>query len=321
MGGGDWNDGMNAVGIGGTGESVWLAWFFYTILGDYIPLCYHENDVAFALELDKKRELLKKNIETYAWDGDWYLRAFYDDGTKLGSKENKECCMDSISQSWSVISKGASEERASMAMQSARKNLVKEKEGLSLLLYPPFDKTEKNPGYIKNYYPGIRENGGQYTHAAVWLAIASTMIKDHSFSYTLFTMLNPIHSTSNKRNALMYEKEPYVMVADISLIAPYTGKGGWSWYTGSAGWMYQGLVNHFLGVRKEKGYLIINPSTPQSFGDFSLVYKDDITTYEILVESRSKGIMETKFLIVDGEKVEGDRIKLKRDGKKHTIIA
>jgi cellobiose phosphorylase len=229
MGGGDWNDGMNEVGIEGTGESVWLAWFLYTMLGDFIPICYHVNDLEYAKELEQKRESLINSIEEHTWDGEWYLRAFYDDGTKLGSKENDECRIDSISQSWSVISKGAKKERALTAMQSAWRYLVREEDSISLLLAPPFDKTNHNPGYIKKYYPGIRENGGQYTHAAVWLAIASTKIGDYNMANTLFTMLNPIHITLNKRDALRYEKEPYVMIADISLSPPYTGRGGWSW--------------------------------------------------------------------------------------------
>jgi cellobiose phosphorylase len=320
MGGGDWNDGMNEVGIEGKGESVWLAWFIYTMLTNFIPICEYKEDHEYAKKLDQKRKNLQKNIEKYTWDGDWYLRAFYDDGTKIGSKESDECRMDSISQSWSVISKAAKKERAMKAMQSAMRNLVKEEDGISLLLYPPFDKTEKNPGYIKNYYPGIRENGGQYTHAACWLAIASTMIEDYSMAYTLFTMLNPIHTTASKRNAVKYEKEPYVMIADISLSAPYTGRGGWSWYTGSGGWMYQGLVHYFLGLKKEKGYLILSPATPQSFGDFMIKYRDGMTTYEIKVESRSRGKLETKSMIVDGEKIEGNRIKLFHDDKIHQII-
>ncbi|MHB8130462.1 MAG: GH36-type glycosyl hydrolase domain-containing protein [Mobilitalea sp.] len=320
MGGGDWNDGMNEVGIEGTGESVWLGWFLYGVLGDFIPLCHHEEDLELAMELDEKREALRCNIEEHTWDGEWYLRAFYDDGTKMGSKENDECRIDSISQSWSVISKGARKDRALAAMKSAERYLVKEEEGISLLLAPPFDKTNKNPGYIKNYYPGIRENGGQYTHAAVWLAIASSMSGDYSLAHTLFTMLNPIHITLNRRDALKYEKEPYVMIADISLSPPYTGRGGWSWYTGSAGWMYQGLVNWFLGIRKEDGYLIIDPTTPANFGDFSIQYKDGTTIYEIKVESRSRGVMSTEELTLDGEKVEGNKIKLTDDGKTHLII-
>lgn len=320
MGGGDWNDGMSEVGIEGTGESVWLAWFFYSLMGDFIPLCYHEEDTEFADELVQKREALLNSIEENTWDGEWYLRAFYDDYTKLGSKENDECRIDSISQSWSVISKGAKKERALAAMQSAKRYLVKEEEGISLLLMPPFDRTNKNPGYIKNYYPGIRENGGQYTHAAVWLAIANTMIGDYSMAHTLFTMLNPIHITLHKRNALKYEKEPYVMIADISLSPPYTGRGGWSWYTGSAGWMYQGLVNYFLGIKKEDGYLVIDPKTPANFGDFSIWYKHGTAVYEIRVESRSKGELLTEKVILDGETVEGNRVKLMDDGKNHVVV-
>lgn len=320
MGGGDWNDGMNEVGIEGTGESVWLAWFFYTVLGDFIPLCYHEGDEDTAKELEQRKEKLLVDIEEHCWDGEWYLRAFYDDGTKMGSKENDECRIDSISQSWSVISKGAGKDRALTAMKSAWRYLLREEDSMSLLLSPPFDKTEKNPGYIKNYYPGIRENGGQYTHAAVWLAIASAMIKDFDMAKTLFTMLNPIHVTLNRKDALKYEKEPYVMIADISLSPPYTGRGGWSWYTGSAGWIYQGLVNWFLGIRIEDGYLIIDPATPVSFGDFSIRYHFGTTLYEISVESRSKGVLKTKELMIDNEKVLGDRIKLMDDGRTHKII-
>lgn len=320
MGGGDWNDGMNEVGIEGSGESVWLGWFVYALMGDFIPVCYVAEDIEFAEELLQRKELLKINIEENTWDGEWYLRAFYDDSTKLGSKENDECRIDSISQSWSVISKGGRKDRALTAMQSTNRYLVREKEGISLLLSPPFDKTNKNPGYIKNYYPGIRENGGQYTHAAVWLAIANTMIKDYSTAHSLFTMLNPIHITSNRRDALKYEKEPYVMIADISLSAPYTGRGGWSWYTGSAGWMYQGLVNWFLGIRKEEGYLIIDPATPANFGDYAIEYKHGTSLYDIKVQSRSKGILTTEEITLDGEKIEGNKIKLLDDGKTHYVI-
>ncbi len=320
MGGGDWNDGMNEVGKEGKGESVWLAWFFYTVLSEFIPLCYHEGDEAFAKELELKQKQLLFSIEEHTWDGEWYLRAFYDNGAKMGSKESDECRIDSISQSWSVISKGAAKDRALLAMQSAWKYLVREEEAISLLLTPPFDKTVNNPGYIKNYIPGIRENGGQYTHAAVWLAIATTMTGDYKMAYTLFKMLNPIHITSNKRDAIRYEKEPYVMIADISLSPPYTGRGGWSWYTGSAGWTYQGLVNWFLGIRKENDQLIVDPATPEGFGDYTVRYKYESSVYEIRVEGRSKGILQTTELTIDGEKVKGNRVKLVDDGKVHEVI-
>lgn len=320
MGGGDWNDGMNEVGKDGEGESVWLAWFLCTLLGDFIPLCKEEGDHEYAHELEIKREGLIKNIEEHTWDGDWYLRAFYDDGSKMGSKESDECKIDSISQSWSVISKGARKDRALTAMQSAWRYLVREEDSISLLLAPPFDKTSKNPGYIKNYLPGIRENGGQYTHAAVWLAIATAMIGDHKMAHTLFTMLNPIHITHNRKDSLRYEKEPYVMIADISLSPPYTGRGGWSWYTGSAGWMYQGLLCWFLGIRKEGDQLVINPATPANFGEFSIKYLYGTSIYDIRIESRSKGNLSTEDLTVDGEKIHGNRVALKDDGLNHTII-
>lgn len=320
MGGGDWNDGMNEVGMLGKGESVWLGWFLYTVLGDFIPLCYQESDGAYGQELEQKREALLQSLEEYAWDGEWYLRAFYDDGSKLGSKENDECKIDSISQSWSVISKGAKTERAKTAMQSAWRYLVREEDALSLLLAPPFNKTSKNPGYIKNYIPGIRENGGQYTHAAVWLAIAASMLQDYNMAQTLFTILNPIYITQNRKDALRYEKEPYVMTADISLSSPYTGRGGWSWYTGSAGWMYQGLLSWFLGIRKEGNELVIDPATPAGFGDFSVEYKYGSSFYEIRVESRSKGTLTTDTITVDGLLIQGNRVLLTDDGEKHLII-
>lgn len=320
MGGGDWNDGMNEVGMLGKGESVWLAWFFYTVLGDFIPLCSQEGDKAYGRELEQKREALLQSIEEHAWDGEWYLRAFYDDGSKLGSKENDECRIDSISQSWSVISKGGKEERSKTAMQSAYRYLVREEEALSLLLAPPFNKTSKNPGYIKNYIPGIRENGGQYTHAAVWLAIAASMLRDYHMAQTLFTILNPVHITQNRKDVLRYEKEPYVMTADISLSPPYTGRGGWSWYTGSAGWMYQGLLSWFLGIRKEGDQLVIDPATPAGFGDFSIEYKYGKSLYEIRVESRSKGMLTTEAITVDDKLIQGNRVLLEDDGKTHRVL-
>lgn len=320
MGGGDWNDGMNEVGKEGVGESVWLAWFFYTLLGDFIPLCNLKGDHDYAKKLEEKRKKLIESIENNAWDGEWYLRAYYDNGAKMGSKESDECKIDSISQSWSVISKGAKKDRAMTAMQSAWRYLVKEEDFMSLLLSPPFDKTKNNPGYIKNYIPGIRENGGQYTHAAVWLAIATAMLREHKMAHKLFTLLNPIYITLNQQNAIRYEKEPYVMIADISLSPPYTGKGGWSWYTGSAGWMYQGLVLWFLGIRKEKEYLIIDPATPKDFGEFTVWYRYGSSNYEIRVESRAKGILTTEELTLDSQKISGNKVKLIDDGKEHRII-
>jgi len=320
MGGGDWNDGMNEVGIGGKGESVWLGWFFYKVLTDFIPLCLHMKDTEYAAQLEAKRDGLQRSLNENCWDGNWYLRAFYDDGTKLGSKDNDECMIDSISQSWSIISGAGSREKSIQAMRSAWRYLVREEDFVSLLLTPPFNKTDKNPGYIKNYLPGIRENGGQYTHAAIWLAIATAMMREYDMAHKLFTMLNPIHICSNSRDTIRYEKEPYVMVADISSCPPYAGRGGWSWYTGSAGWMYQGLLFWFLGIRKEADTLVIDPATPAGFGDYTVWYKYGSSEYEIRVENRKRGRLTTEALLVDGNRVNGKRLKLVDDGKKHEVI-
>jgi cellobiose phosphorylase len=319
MGGGDWNDGMNRVGIEGLGESVWLGWFFYSVLSEFIPLCRLQDDHPFADELEEKQKALRGSLEENAWDGEWYLRAFYDDGTKLGSKENDECRIDSISQSWSILSAAAPEKRAHEALQSAWRYLVKEEDGLSLLIAPPFNKTVKNPGYIKNYYPGIRENGGQYTHAAVWLAMAAAMAGEYQMAHALFTMLNPIHTTSNRKDVLKYEKEPYAVTADISLSAPYSGRGGWSWYTGSAGWMYQGLVKWFLGIRKEGETLIIDPAVPGIFGDYKMYYRYGTSEYEIKIERAPAGGPAGRGITADGIALEGNRIRLTDDDKVHKV--
>lgn len=322
IGGGDWNDGMNEVGVGGTGESVWLSWFILTMIREFKPMCEIVGDHDYINLLENMEEKIKKNVEEHAWDGEWYMRAFYDDGTKIGSKESDECKIDSISQSWSIISGAGDQERTQRAFQSAWRNLVIEKEGISLLLNPPFDKTEKNPGYIKKYYPGIRENGGQYTHGAIWLAVAATLIGDSNKAFSLFTMLNPIHGTKNRKDALKYEREPYVMTADISYEAPNTGRGGWSWYTGSAAWLYQGLIRYFLGIDKEGEDLIISPAVPESFGDYNVRYKHGSSEYLIsFIQAKSSDNSSKDLMItIDGNEVENNRIKLIDDGKTHHVI-
>lgn len=315
IGGGDWNDGMNMVGIEGEGESCWLGWFIYTILGEFIPLSRHEGEDDYADALENLRKSIQKNMEAHAWDGEWYLRAFYDDGTKIGSRESDECKIDSISQSWSIISGGAKKTRAQKAFDSAWRYLVIEREGVSLLLNPPFDKTHKNPGYIKDYYPGIRENGGQYSHAASWLAIAATVLGEKDRAQTLFRMLNPINSTASHRDALKYEKEPYVMSADISYMAPYTGRGGWSWYTGSSAWLYQGLLRWFLGLRLEAGKLIVEPGVPSGFGEYSLSYRHGSSEYIIRVADKKTASPQNGELLM-----KGNSITLEDDGKRYCYL-
>lgn len=319
IGGGDWNDGMNEVGINGTGESVWLGWFIYAIIKEFIPLSIYRGDNEFVTTLEQMKQNIKSAIEEHGWDGEWYLRALYDDYEKIGSKENDECKIDSISQSWSIISGAADRERATKALQSAWQYLVVEEEGISLLLTPPFNKTEKNPGYIKGYYPGIRENGGQYTHGAIWLAISAAMAGDTNKAYSLFSMLNPVLSTANKRDALKYGKEPYVMTADIWYNQHYVGRGGWSWYTGSAGWMYQGLVNWFLGIRKEGGQLVLDPATPPGFGEYTVYYKHKSSTYTIKIAEGNDSEKSDREVVLNGEKISGSRIDLLDDGKNHKV--
>ncbi|NLE25401.1 MAG: hypothetical protein GX625_08675 [Clostridiaceae bacterium] len=319
MGGGDWNDGMNEVGINGTGESIWLGWFLYKVAKDFLPLCFHRGDNEFAAKLEQMMADIRSSAEEHAWDGEWYIRAYYDDYEKLGSKECDECKIDSISQSWSIISGAASKERAIKALNSAWQHLIVEEEGISLLLAPPFNKTLKNPGYIKGYYPGIRENGGQYTHGAAWLAIAAAIVKDKNKAYSLFNMLNPILSTANKKDALQYGKEPYVMTADIWYNKHYVGRGGWSWYTGSAGWMYQGLLNWFLGIRKEGGQLVIDPSVPIGFGEYKVYYRYKSTEYTIKIAEENGSQRFEREIVLDGAGIKGNRINLIDDGKNHEV--
>lgn len=318
MGGGDWNDGMNTVGIEGKGESCWLGWFLYTVLDSFAPLATYMGEAEYAQNLELKQNALRDFLECETWDGEWYLRAFYDDGTKIGSKESDECRIDSISQSWSIISSAADTERALQAFNSAWRYLVIEREGVSLLLHPPFDKTEKSPGYIKEYYPGVRENGGQYSHAAAWLAIAATLIGESERAHTLFSMLNPINSSSNRRDALKYEKEPYVMSADISYMAPYTGRGGWSWYTGSSAWAYQGILKYFLGLNLHADSLTLTPRVPQSFGEYSIRYRYKTSLYIIRVPAYSLAQKKSENILREGERaIEEGRIPLTDDGKEH----
>lgn len=317
MGGGDWNDGMNRVGIGGKGESVWLGWFLYTVLQHFIPIVQELDDPVVSQQLINTADDLQKNLERHAWDGEWYLRAFFDNGVPLGSKSSDECRIDSISQSWSVLSGGAGNIRALTALDSARRHLVQEEHGISLLLAPPFDKTENDPGYIKGYFPGIRENGGQYTHAAIWLAMAYAKVEKGNDAYQLLTMLNPIHTTSTMSSVRKYEKEPYVMAADISMGGAYTGKAGWSWYTGSAGWMYQAVMKSFLGIIKKHDRLFIEPSVPAHFKRYVIEYRHGKSLYEITVLNDPQFKQST--ITVDGQPVEGCSFLLIDDGDIHNV--
>lgn len=316
---GDWNDGMNLVGPEEIGESVWLGWFMLTILKDFIPICQKQGDKNRTGKYQKVVDSLAGNLEKNAWDGEWYLRAFYDNGETIGSSKNEECRIDSISQSWAVISGSADKTRSSIALNSARKYLVKPEDGIVLLLTPPFDKSKNSPGYIKGYNPGIRENGGQYTHAAVWLAMAYCTISDGNEAYRILNMINPIQSTSGFQSVSHYEKEPYVMSADVSYGFPNTGRGGWSWYTGAAGWMYRTILQDFLGIRRVGNTLVFTPCIPSNFRRYQIEYQYGLSLYEITVLNITGNGCKVGSLAIDGTKIDDVKIDLLDDGKVHYV--
>ncbi|HEY1159139.1 MAG TPA: protein ndvB, partial [Terracidiphilus sp.] len=255
MGCGDWNDGMNLVGEAGRGESVWLAFFLYDVLTQFAELARRRNDTVFAERCLAQAQQLQHNIEQQAWDGQWYRRAYFDNGEPLGSRTNPECQIDSLPQSWSVISHAGNPERSRQAMQAVDERLVHRDTGLIQLFDPPFDMSSLNPGYIKGYFPGVRENGGQYTHGAIWTAIAFALRGDTDQAWDLFALLNPVHHSATSNQIATYKVEPYVVAADLYAVAPHIGRGGWTWYTGSAGWMYRLLLETLLGVNLEGNQL------------------------------------------------------------------
>jgi len=289
MGTGDWNDGMNLVGRGGKGESVWLAWFLCDSLRLFGDLAAGRGDDELArLCLDQAEEL-RANIEAHAWDGGWYRRAYFDDGTPLGSSGNEECRIDSVSQSWAVISGAGDTLRARQAMAAVDESLVERDAGLIKLLDPPFDSSALEPGYIKGYVPGVRENGGQYTHAAVWAAMAFAMMADGEKAWELCSMLNPIHHGSDAAGIDLYKAEPYVMCADVYAAPPHGGRGGWSWYTGAAGWMYQLVTETLLGLRLEVDKLRLTPLMPKEWTSYKIHYRYRETFYHITIKRPEGG--------------------------------
>ena len=319
MGSGDWNDGMNTVGNGGKGESVWLAYFLYKILDDFILLCEYVKDDKKSIEYGKYKEFIQETIEKNAWDGGWYKRAFFDDGTALGSRENDECKIDSLPQSWSVISGAAKKSRALEAMRSVDRYLLNEEKGIILLLAPPFNNSKLEPGYIKGYVPGVRENGGQYTHAATWVILAWTLLGDGNKALKYYNMINPINHSSNKISANNYKIEPYVMAADIYLREPHGGRGGWSWYTGASGWMYKVGLENILGLKRiqNKGYKI-TPCVPDSWNEYEINIKDDVGEYHIVVKRKNNNIENkdrSKIEIILNNNLLDDNIIPKTPGK------
>ncbi len=318
MGSGDWNDGMDKVGHEGKGESVWLAFFLYDTLKRFSVIAASRNDSAFEKKCLVQAALLRKNIETHAWDGEWYRRAYFDDGTPLGSSQNPEASIDSIAQSWSVLSKAGNTERVQKAMQSAANHLVRKDAGLIQLLNPPFDSSALNPGYIKGYVPGVRENGGQYTHAAIWFVMALMELKQKQKGWELLQMINPVNRGNSAEAIAKYKVEPYVMAADVYVEPLHLGRGGWTWYTGSAGWMYQLIIESFLGLKQKGEQLHFDPSTPPSWSSFDIRYKYMDTVYNISI--RTSGAGEHSITVqVDGNISENHFLPLQNDGGEHTV--
>jgi cellobiose phosphorylase len=299
MGSGDWNDGMDQVGAQGRGESVWLAFFRHEVLERFAGLARARGDSAFAERCLGEAAELRRNIEQHGWDGEWYRRAYFDDGAPLGSALNAECRIDSIAQSWSVLSRAGGAERSRAAMDALDRHLVCRDDGLVKLLDPPFDKSASNPGYIKGYVPGIRENGGQYTHAAIWAAMAFAELGDARRAWEIFGMINPIHHARSAAALARYKVEPYVMAADVYAAAPHTGRGGWTWYSGSAGWMYRLALESLLGLRLEGDTLRLTPCLPANWPGFKLRYRYRETLYRIAVTRAESGTAEHLIPLLD----------------------
>jgi cellobiose phosphorylase len=308
MGCGDWNDGMNLVGKDGKGESVWLAWFLYENLELFAGLARDRNDLDFADACRAQAVLLRSNIEAHAWDGAWYRRAWFDDGTPLGSSANDECQIDSISQSWAVISRGGDPARARQAMTAVDQHLVRRDKQIIQLLDPPFDKSALEPGYIKGYVPGVRENGGQYTHAAIWTTMAFAMMGDTERAWEFFAMLNPVHHGSTADAIARYKVEPYVMCADIYGASPHTGRGGWTWYTGAAGWMYRLTMETLLGLQLEVDHLRIAPCVPAHWASYKIHYRYRETVYHINLKRVGEQTGRVIRVRVDGAEIKGAEI-------------
>jgi cellobiose phosphorylase len=318
IGSGDWNDGMNLVGEHGKGESVWLGFFMYEVLMLFTKVARVHGDLPFVERCQKEAAQLSRNIEQHGWDGEWYRRAYFDDGSPLGSASNPECQIDSIAQSWSVLSGAGDAERSRLAMEAVDKRLVDRDHALIRLLDPPFDRSSLNPGYIKGYVPGVRENGGQYTHGAIWAAMAFAKLGDSQRAWELLAMINPLNHARSPEEIATSKVEPYVVAADVYALSPHTGRGGWTWYTGSAGWMYRLIVESLLGLRLERDKLRITPCLAADWEAFKVHYRYRETVYHIRVLQTGAGNGETS-VTVDGVDRADKAIPLVDDRKEHTV--
>ena len=318
MGSGDWNDGMNMVGAGGKGESVWLGFFLCDVLRQFSEVARRRGDLTFVERLQTESAQIRVSIEQNGWDGEWYRRAYFDDGLPLGSSSNLECQIDSIAQSWSVLSGVGDGERSRLAMAAVYQRLVRRDQALIQLLDPPFDKSPLNPGYIKGYVPGVRENGGQYTHGAIWMAMAFAQLGDSRHAWELMAMINPVNHAKSPESIARYKVEPYVIAADVYSLSPHTGRGGWTWYTGSAGWMYRLIVESLLGLRREGEKLNFAPLLPADWPGFKMHYRYRDTVYHIAVRRRQVG-HDAMVVTLDGHAQKDQTINLVDDRKEHSV--
>ena len=319
MGTGDWNDGMNQVGAGGQGESVWNGWFILATLREFASLAEQRGDATRAAWCRERAEALRESLEKHAWDGGWYRRAYFDDGTPLGSAQNDECQIDSIAQSWAVISGAGNPERAQLAMAAVENRLVRDSEQMILLFAPPFDCGSLQPGYIKGYVPGIRENGGQYTHAATWVVLATALQGRGKRALELFALLNPISHTDTTEGVERYKVEPYVVAADVYGAPPHIGRGGWTWYTGSASWLYRVGLEAILGFRRRGDRLRIEPCVAPDWPGYELTYRHRSATYHVVVENSAGTGRGVRTVTVDSRTVSDGEITLLDDGKVHEV--
>jgi cyclic beta-1,2-glucan synthetase len=324
MGTGDWNDGMNRVGEAAKGESVWLGWFFHAALTAFIPIAASHNEPDRAKAWKAHADSLGGALDRAGWDGNWYRRGYYDDGTPLGSASSEECRIDSIAQSWAAISGAGDPARAAQAMAALDSQLVHRGDRLALLFTPPFDKTPLEPGYIKGYPPGIRENGGQYTHAAAWSIMGFAALGQGDKAAELFSMINPINHTATRAGVLRYKVEPYVLAADVYSVPPHVGRGGWTWYTGSAGWLYRAGIESILGLRVNGEFLLIDPCIPTEWPGFEMTLRYRGAVYEISVRNPEKvggGVVAAQLDGASQTLSNGKmRLKLSEDRGTHAIV-
>ena len=318
IGSGDWNDGMNMVGIQGRGESVWLSFFLYEVLMRFVEVARERGDHAFVERGQREAARLRRSVDRNGWDGEWYRRAYFDDGSPLGSAGNPECRIDSIAQSWSALSGAGDPVRARVAMESVDRHLVRRDDALVQLLDPPFDVSIPDPGYIRGYPPGVRENGGQYTHAAIWAAMAFAALGDGRRAWEIMTMINPVNHARSPAETATYRVEPYVVAADVYACPPHTGRGGWTWYTGSAAWMYRLILESLLGLKLEGERLRFAPCLPAGWTTFRVHYRYRETVYHITVQqslARDGGIVAN----LDGVGQDDGSIPLANDRREHAV--